>query len=332
MPFRINKAILHIIDREGGARLSNQELDVDSEACYQFVQKHVKKLLTHPGAKEACFSAESAVYGLTASYIKQEMYFKDLSHKLCLRLADILKDAESPLPADILIADFEDSRGRYLALVKLNYIECFTHRLSEGDHQIVVNPAILPFAGGKVEEAFLIPFEPMVLRVLEKPCAINGEETDYLSQLFLECETRMSKQEAAQIIAETAVEITEKYFEGDREAAARFSRAIIEEAERAETEDEGVLIENVVREAFGENEEAKQDFLELAKESGISNDVKLGKALARRQFGTQRFKADNGIEIKYPTELLEQPEAISFVTNADGSVTVTMRNLRSADQ
>jgi len=57
----------------------------------------------------------------------------------------------------------------------------------------------------------------------------------------------------------------------------------------------------------------------------------MDEAYTRRQFGIKRFKADNGIEIKFPAELLEDAEAIQFVTNADGSVSITMRNLRRSE-
>ena len=330
MAFTINRAILHVIDSKGTDALSNQELDIDSETCYQFVQKHVKRLLRHPEGREACFSAESAVYGLVRAYQKDDLHFKEFSHQLCERLSGIIRGSDEIPPADILIADFEDSKNRYLAVLKLNYIECFTHKVADGDNQIVKNMNVLPFTNGKVEEACLIPFEPMVLRILEKPYRVNGEEVNYFSRLFLECDTALSKKEMADIISQAADDINQKYFAGDMEAAARFSQALIAEAEQAD-EDEGLRIENAVKQAFPGNEQAAGEFLDMAKEAGLPHEVKLDKAFTRRQFGTQRFKADNGIEIKFPAELLENAESIQFVTNADGTVSVTMRNLRRSE-
>lgn len=330
MPFLINRAILHVIDSKGPDMLSNHELDIDSETCYQFVQKHVKRLLKHPEGREACFTEESAVYGLVRAYQKNEIYFKDFSCKLCERLSGIIRGSGEIPPADILVADFEDSHGRYLALLKLNYIECFTHKVADGDNQIVKNTNVLPFTSGKVEEACLIPYEPMVLRILEKPYQVNAEEVFYFSKLFLECETALSKKEMADIISETANDITQKYFPGDVEASARFSHALITEAEQMDGE-EGLRMDHIIRNAFGENEQAAGEFLEIAKEAGLPQEIKIDKPFVKRQFGTQRFKADNGIEIKFPAELLEQPEAIQFITNADGTVSVTMRNLRRSE-
>lgn len=330
MAFTINRAILHVIDSKGSDMLSNQELDIDSEICYQFVGKHVKKLQKHPAAREADFKAESAVYGLVRAYQKSELHFKDFSHQLCERLSGIIRGSDEIPPADILIVDFEDNKNRYLAVLKLNYIECFTHKVAEGDNQIIMNTNILPFTSGKVEEACLIPYEPMILRILEKPYKVNGEEVNYFSELFLECETALSKKEMADIISQAAEDINHRYFGSDIEASARFSQAMIAEAEQAD-EDEGMRLENVISQAFQGNEQAAGEFLDMAKESGLPHEVKMDKAFTRRQFGTQKFKADNGIEIKFPAELLEQAETIQFVQGADGTISITMRNLRRSE-
>lgn len=328
--FTINRAILHVVDSKGTSTLSKQELDIDSETCYQFVQKHVKKLQKQSEAREACFTAESAVYGLVRAYQKDELHFTDLSHKLCERLSGIISGSDEIPAADILIVDFEDRKNRYLAILKLNYIECFTHKLADGDNQIVKNTNVLPFTSGKVEEACLIPYEPMVLRILEKPYNVNGEESNYFSELFLECDTDLSKKEIADVISQAAADINQKYFESNIESAARFSQALIAEAELAD-EDEGIHIENVIKRAFEENEQAAGEFLEAAKEAGLPHDIKMDEKFIRRQFGTHKFKADNGIEIKFPAELLEQAETIQFISNPDGTVSVTMRNLRRSE-
>jgi len=332
MALTINNAILHVIDSNGTDMLSNQELDTDSEICYHFIGKHVRRLLRNPEGREACFSDGSEVYAMIRAYQKSECSFKDFSRNLCERLSGIMRINNEIPSADILVVDFEYSRNRYLAILKLNYIECFTHKIDDGANHIIVNNSILPVAGGKVEEACLIPYDPMVLRVLEKPILLNDEETYYFSKYFLDCEAELSKKELADIITQTADDINQMYFDGDIEAAARFSQALISEATRSDEEDDnGVHLETVIKQAFEGNEKAATDFLEAAKDAGLPYEVKIDQSFAKRQFGTKRFKADNGIEIKFPSELMGQPETIQFVTNPDGSVSVTMRNLRRID-
>lgn len=332
MALTITHAILHVLNNSGAdSHFSKSELDIDSETCYEFISKHVRRLMTNPSAKEAVFVAESPAYSLVRSFQKGDIYFKDFSVQLCERLLGTMKRCEDIPSGDVLVTAFENGQSQYIAIIKLNYIECFTHKLIQNDvgsdNQIIKNTVVLPAAGGKVEEAVLIPYDPMVLRVLEKSYPIDGEDTAYFSKLFLECETEVSKKETADIIRDVTEEIGAKYFDGDIEMAARVKYALIEEAEQSEDEGSFVL-ENVARKVFADKEDIKSEFIAMAQDMGLPHEVKLDKSFVKQQFKTQTFRADNGIEIKCPCELFSNPDTIQFVTNGDGSVSITLKNLR----
>jgi len=331
MALEIKNAILHIVGRqEGDSHFSREELDIDSEICYEFISKHVKRLLNNPAAKEACFSADSAVYADIRLFQQGDIFFKELSTRISRRLADIVQANPDIPPADILVTSFENRKSQYLAILKLNYSECFTHRIrtDEGgsDNQIVKHTTVLPFGSGRVEEACLIPYDPMVLRILEKSYEAGGEQVNYFSQLFLQCDTSLSKKEAAEIIHQVVDEINLKYYDNDVEMAAQLKYTLIEEAEEAGT----VCLENVAKKVFQENEPVKNEFIAMAKDAGLPYDVDLGEAFVKQQFKTQKFKADNGIEISCPSELFKDPETIQIITNGDGTISVTIKNLREA--
>ncbi|MDL2232685.1 nucleoid-associated protein [Ruminococcaceae bacterium OttesenSCG-928-L11] len=336
MALLINKAILHIINNIGQETCySRQELDVDSETCYEFVSKHVRRLMSNPGAKEATFSAESEIYRLVKDFQKSALTFKDFSCRVCEKLASIMMENREIPPSDILVAFFDNGNKSYIAILKLNYSECFTHRVVEGDGgaetQIIKNTSVLPISASKVDEACLIPYDPMVLRIMEKAYSINGEDTCYFSKLFLECETEMSKKETAEIIQEIANEINAKYFDEDIEVATKVKRAIMEEAavqQAVDAEAETFVLENAVKRAYEEKPEAVAEFIDMAKDYGLPYEVKLDEPYVKRAFKTQTFKADNGIEIKYPVELSNDPDTIQITTNSDGSVSITLKNLR----
>jgi len=336
MALLISNAILHTVgNQEHQTRYSDVELDVDSETCIEFVGKHVRRLLRNPAAKEATFTADSPVYSLVKSFQRDELRFKDLSRQLCERLTGIMNENEDIVPADVLVAFFDSGKQSYLAIVKLNYGECFTHKLTAGDNgetenQIVKNTVVLPLSASKVEEACLIPYDPMILRILEKPHTVGGEEVNYFSKLFLECETKLSQKEAAEAIKEIADEINVKYFDGNVETAATVKTALIAEAEAAGDGD-GLVLENVVGRSFGDNNDAKDEFIALAKEYGLPHQVMLDKPFVQREFKHQKYKAENGVEIKFPAELLQDPEQIQVTTNPDGSLSITFKNLRPAE-
>lgn len=332
MALLISKAILHTVGYdEHQTHFSDVELEVDSETCIEFIGKHVRRLLRNPAAKDATFTAESQAYSLIKSFQKDEIHFKELSRKLCERLAEVMRGNEDIPPADVLFAFFDNGNKTYIAIIKLNYGECFTRRLTAGEdgrteNQIVKNTIVLPLSAGNVEEACLIPYDPMVLRVLEKPHDIGGNEVNYFSKLFLECETQLSQREAAESIQEIAGEVIAKYFDGNVEMSARVKTALIEGAERIE-EDDGLILGNVMDAAFGGHNEAKEEFMALAKEYALPHQIPLEKTFVKRTFKTQTFEAENGVKLSFPAELCQDPEQVQMVSNEDGSVTITLKKL-----
>jgi len=322
---QIKHAILHILENGAEPVFSNEELDIDSEICHEFISRHVRRLISSPAARKATFSAESEVYGFVGEYKKGNSFFNDFSRLLCSRLANIMQDSEIP-SGDMLIVAFEQSGLDYLAVLKLNYLECFTHSVLDGENHLVKTSTVLPFTHGKVEEACLIPFDPMILQILEKPCVVNSEEQMYFSGLFLQCETELSKKETAEILTQVVEEVTAKHFEDDIEAVAKIKHALIEEAECSE--EDAFLLVGAASRAFADKPSVKDEFLSLAYEAGLPHEVKLPAAYARKQFNVQRFKSGNGVEIKIPADLFEDPDSVQFVTNPDGTVSITLKNLQ----
>ena len=148
MPLLISNAILHSIgSREETTLFSNAELDMDSEICFEFVSKHVRRLLHNPGAKEATFSEGSAVYDKIKQYQKGELRFKEMSIQLCRSLAKIMWENEDIPSADFLITAFSNRNQDYLAMIKVNYGECFTHHITETENgaeaQIIKNTIMI---------------------------------------------------------------------------------------------------------------------------------------------------------------------------------------------
>lgn len=333
MSITIRNAILHIILNDGRSSVfSEKELDIDSELCEAFIQKHVKRLLDNPAAREAVFAADSALYAVISQYTQNGTSFRETANLIGTRLDEIMNRYVNIPPADLLIARVSVHNGEYLAVLKLNYLECYTHTINENvgtDNQLTKNIA-LPFNNGKVEDACLIMLggensAAMPLRLLEKPCLIDSEVLPYFSQLFLECDTTPSKKETAQVIEEITEEFIQEYYDNSPKAAARVKTAVVEEAE---AEDGYVSMDNVAARVFEENDELKKQYVETLREAGIRADIPLGVRFAKSRFGTQRIKADNGVEVKFPCELAEDEDAVEITNHADGTVTVLLKRLR----
>jgi nucleoid-associated protein YejK len=284
--------------------------------------------LDNPASKEATFLPNSEIYKHIVDLKDGKSHFKDACAQIGRKLSEIMSKSMDIPDGALLIVQFENKKSRYIAIIKLNYRECFTHETkhnsSGADNQIVKYPAVLPFDTGKTEEACLIPFDPMVLKVLEKPFEVNGEMVNYFSELFLECDSSMSKKEAAQILNEISDEINELHFESSIDAVARIKTALVDQAEESEGE---ISIESVAAKAFEDNPKAQGDYVRLARDAGLRADMMLGEKFVRQQFGTQRIKTENGIEIKFPAELWADSSCIEMIRQADGTNAILVKNL-----
>jgi hypothetical protein len=323
----INKAILHVVDNVSNRVLiSDEELDFESETCYEFITRHVKRLLTSPQCRTATFLANSRTYAEISEFINRNTDFKTLSVRLTERLASIMYENPDIPPSDILYVRFTNNDVGYLAIIKLNYNEFFVRRNETGDsgkidNQIIKFQNALPLNAAKVDEACVIPLDPAPLKLIEKYHEINYELENYFSKYFLEAETNISKSEAVEIISEVHEYINRKYYDDKIDTLAEISNALIEETEKG---DGAARLENV---AAILNGDAKDEYIEKIREAGIVYDLELGEKYVKRQFGRQKFVAENGIEIKFPSEIISDG-SIEFKYFDDGSVTITLNNLR----
>ncbi|MCL2204134.1 MAG: nucleoid-associated protein [Defluviitaleaceae bacterium] len=327
MAIKIKKAILHILRGDGPPSVfSHTELDIESETCETFVLKHVKKLINNPATRTALFKTDSAIYKLVGDYQNGTTYFKETSVLTAQKLEELMVRFKKLPPCDLLIAHVANKGTEYLAILKLGYQEVYAHRSKDADNQLTKYTA-LPFSSGKVEHACLIGLDgaAMPIHLIEKPEVLEGTNTLYFSELFLECESSPSKKEQAQLINEINNEFVQEYYENNPKITARIRTALVAEAE---AEEGFVSIDNVAATVFTENEEEKTQYVSTLRDAGIVADLPLGERVVRSQFATQRIKGDNGIEIKFPAPLAADEDELEITPHPDGTVTVVIKRLR----
>ena len=326
MDILINHGILHIIDNERGqVVLSESELDLDSDMVTDFLEKHIKKVMSSSDVKEATFEADSRVLEKIGLYMVREIDFKTISWEFCTKLAEIMLENGDIPPADLLVTQFEIKGAPHLGIFKLNHSVFYTHEVKGGENHIVHSSFALPLGGAKVTEAVIIPYSPMVLKIMEKPHIVRGEEINYFSQLFLGAGAALSKKQAAKVIKAILEDVVMAHYGGNPLSAAKFQLALIEEA----IENDGdVRLENVTREAFGEGD-ARNEYLTAAREAGLGRDLFLGEKFCMKEFGTTKIKSESGIELKFPVGVLDDPNVIDF-TDHGTFFGVTVKDFRKS--
>ena len=327
MALKIRNAILHILRNDGRPSVfSEAELDIDSEMCEAFIQKHVKKLIDNPAVRMADFKPEAELYTLLGAYQNGAKHFRETALAFAEKMNEIMARYTAIPPCDMLITKVGHKSGEYLAVLLLNYQEVYAHK-SQGAENHLTKCSALPFSSGKVEYAGLIALDgpSMPISLTEKPAEIEGNSVLYFSEMFFECETTPSKKEQAALVSEVTDEFVDEYFKRDPRVSAKIKSAMLVEAD---AEDGFVSMDNVAASAFEGQEDVKEQYVNILREAGVREDLPLGVRTVKQQFSTQKIKAENGVEIRFPSELAAEEDAIEITPHPDGTVTVLLKNLR----
>ena len=200
----IRKAILHILDTmHGQCILSNTLLDPGPD-LYEFIRSHIYKIVVSDDTKDCEFNPEtSPIYPiLTAWDESDEESFIATSQAIAEKLYTSMGEGLDIPAADLLFVTFQAEGVIYLALLKMNYKESYTHEISVSDipaagvfsdtdiesdtdvssgatskeepattevrADIVKSRALLPASGTRIPEAIIINLDDMHIKLLEK--------------------------------------------------------------------------------------------------------------------------------------------------------------------
>ncbi len=323
----INQAIIHILDSSVLVPvLSDTELELDSEVR-DFIKGHIFKILSSDDFKECFFQEEdSVVYTQIRNYTKDN--FVAASKVMAENLFEIMKSNVEIPSADLLISVFELFNKQYMALLKMNYKSSYIHYVesveSETINSIIKQRAALPTDSQKLDEAVIIDLNDYSIKILEKKYPINGQKENYLSLHYLQCSGNLSAKTKLNIINKTVEQINKKYFNDDVEQKIEVKKAIIEEYE----ETGSIVVNTLADKIFEKQPEVKQEFKEKIEKYGFEDEpVSCQTKTATKKLEKQIIKTQTGIEVNIPVEQYGNKEAIEFITNADGTISLIIKNI-----
>ena len=326
MKILIKKAILHILDKKNGKMLfSEEELDIDSEICEDFITNHIKKIIKSSAAKKAHFNNGSKVQGMLREFYENNMPFVDFSLEICKHMYSTAYD-EMPA-SDIMIIIAKIDSEMCVGVLKLDHKALYTHKIvtkgQKMDTQLMQYESILPSNRDKVSEACIISCKDQIITLIDMANKISDDSVSYFSEIFLECNPDISKKEIVQGIEYTLENVRGRLSDIISDEA-RLKLMIMEQAE-----EEGFInLADVANEFFDEDKELACDCIEIAKEVNVDKELYLGEKLARQKFGVHKLKFNDGIQLTFPTDLIKYSDIFNFVRNQDGSISICMNNLR----
>ncbi len=326
---RILKGIVHILDiNVGMAVLSDSEMEL-GEDLRDYLREHIFKIASGDESKRCEFyRKESQVFAALQEY--DDLKFVDFSKMLAEGLFDIMHaNVEIPC-ADLFVVRFMEGGRNYIAILKMNYKEFYTHRTqpveSGNFNEVIKHRSILPAGSARISEGAIISLEDFSVSLVEKKYEINGEKENYFSYLFLKCTSDIPQKTKLSIVTRAIANVQKNNLEEKEQFEETMkAKAIIEET----LKEEGSFTPEVIAEkVFADHPILKDEFQEqMEKYNMVREEVAPICETTVRKYEKQSLTTDTGIELKIPMEQYKDPDSVEFITNADGTVSILIKNI-----
>ena len=341
----IRKAILHILDTvHGECILSNTLLDPGPD-LYEFIRNHIYKIVSSDDTKDCEFNPEtSPIYSILETWDESdETSFIEASQSIADRLYVAMGEGLDIPAADLLFVSFQAEGTIYLALLKMNYKESYTHivtndseteEMSDDDEtevpvihaDIIKSKALLPSSGTRIPEAIIINLSDFHIKLLEKRYEINGEKIFYLSEKFLVCHTNLPPKKKLNILTKVINNISNKYDGADLKTKMDTKSALQKEY----VDNKSFDIEEIGNRLFGKSPEKKSEFDEKMEQYDLQYDnFTVTNESTVKKLERQVMVTDSGIEISIPMETYNKLANLEIQTDVTGKSTIIIKNIEN---
>ena len=327
MEIIIHQAILHVLDTTLDAPvLSGSSMELTAEKT-AYLQNHIEKLLASDEIRQCRPLPDSAF----RNELEHNQDFIDLSCRIAGVLFDYMH-AHTTIPgADLAVVDFTRDGAPWLGILKLNYKNGYTHYTEtvEGApvNSIIQQRACLPTQSGKVEEGALVNLQDLSMRLLEKKYDIDGHKEFYLSSVVFQYTQAEPEKKKLQAIQEAAAQAVKDAYVDEPHADAQVAMLI---ATEAADNDNQISVEQVRRQLADEYPLAAVPFDDYVEKSEVIEHVEQPVTVTPsriRRMESRSIHTASGIEVKIPTEILSSDSEVEFLHDADGSVSLLIKNV-----
>ena len=327
MEIIIHQAILHVLDTTLDAPvLSGSSMELTAEKT-AYLQNHIEKLLASDDIRQCRPLPDSAF----KNELEHNQDFIDLSCRIAGVLFDYMH-AHTTIPgADLAVVDFTRDGEPWLGILKLNYKNGYTHYTETVQgapvNSIIQQRACLPTQSGKVEEGALVNLQDLSMRLLEKKYDIDGHKEFYLSSVVFQYTQAEPEKKKLQAIQEAAAQAVKDAYVDEPHADAQVAMLI---ATEAADNDNQISVEQVRRQLAEEYPLAAVPFDDYVEKSEVIEHVEQPVTVTPsriRRMESRSIHTASGIEVKIPTEILSSDSEVEFLHDADGSVSLLIKNV-----
>lgn len=320
---KIKKSIIHVLDSDHrNLTLSNKLIQYGSD-FQDFLISQILKVYGGDDSKYCEFRDESEVEKM----LKNETDFVIMSQKIAKHLYSLMERYSKIPSADLIVLEFNWKGSFWLALLKVNFITTYTHKIEDEVNQVVTHSNAFPrSATTKLDEAVLINLENYSLHVREKKFEVEGIKGNYFSGLFLKCRGELPEKTKIQTV-KNALDFIRDKFISDEIERTQFSMkgkaAIADQYKK----NGAIDIKSLTDSLFEEKEEDKHKFLEILKRHYLVNKKILPQNDSTvEKVCTHKITTECGIKIIIPMVNLND-KRVEFYKEKNGEINLVIKNI-----
>ncbi len=327
MDIYLKQAILQVVDRELGDPIySQQVLDLTNGNTRDYLTNKIKKL-SSAQSKTGVLRQDAEL----ASFLRDATAdFIGASQRLVEKWYTVYQKSDDAPSADAFVVLYEQDAQAYLAFLKVDYHQAFTHYVNaeEGPlmNQLIIHQSILSNKTQKADEGFAINLQTFGFELMEKKYTFSGEKMTYLSTNVIESEPAPSLEENVKVVKKAAEKIGKKFEVAKHDVVANVKEAIYDTIETNGEIDTSQMAAKI----FKDNVSAQSEFKAEMTENAPAAPAPISPAVresAENKYVKQKLKLSNGIELIVPIDVYQNPNLFEFINHPDGTMSVEIKNV-----
>ncbi|WP_195236798.1 MULTISPECIES: nucleoid-associated protein [unclassified Romboutsia] len=327
----IHKFIIHVLDKNSDVPILNDYEGKINPEVDKFFQKIIKRVTKDDDLRKGIFKDynNNIIKNCCEQIIYDESTFLENSKEIAAYLFDIMKINSEIDSCDLAICLYTVKDEKYVAILKLDYKKLYTHSIEFIDDkfniQMVANEIGIPETGRQKQCAIIGVSginDEFHLRLLDKDAEKEESESKFIKE-FLNAERIDDDKYKTKVFKKSAENwITNALTENIKQAEDMRSVLNYTLKEKHEI-DVNDFIENNIK-----DENLKESFKEHMEDKGLDEGFNIDKTWVEKKLKKRSIKTDNGFDLKGNLEDFEDPMKYSVKQNPDGSIDITLKNIR----
>lgn len=332
----IVEAVIHILDNNSDEPILNEyRLDLGDE-IYKFIYRHIERALKDEELKYAIFNPErNIVKELSQEYLNGvNSDLVAISQEMGRQLFAIMKGNGNIPSCDLVVASISTDQGPMLAILKMDYVKNFTHKIDFLENKIGIGIIQqfggLPAASQRIQKCAFI--KPMIdgqefnLMVIDKQRKNKEEEeygTNYFINHFLGCNVITNERDMTKGFMKATETWTRNNITQDADKAEKIRSTIKSKLK----EEDAINISELSQELFKEEPDAKKAFDDFIISQGLNEEVQIDKQYVEKKLKRVRLKIDKDIDLYIDEEAYHDNSKFEIVRNGDGSINMVIKHV-----